>query len=76
MSNFKIKTSEGEVFSSSEDMTILDCALSSNVIFDYSCKSGLCGACKTTLIKGKVDEIRPQLALNNKDGQDKFLRPH
>jgi CDP-4-dehydro-6-deoxyglucose reductase, E3 len=73
MSNFKIKTSEGEVFSSSEDMTILDCALSSNVIFDYSCKSGLCGACKTTLIKGKVDEIRPQLALNNKDGQDKFL---
>jgi CDP-4-dehydro-6-deoxyglucose reductase, E3 len=73
MSSFEIKTSEGEIFSSSEEMTILDCALSSNIIFDYSCKSGQCGACKTTLIKGKVIEIKPQLALKNKDGQDKFL---
>ncbi len=35
--------------------TILDAALRDNRIFPYGCRSGVCGACKSTLVAGKVD---------------------
>ena len=35
--------------------TILDAALRDNRIFPYGCRSGVCGACKSTLVSGKVD---------------------
>ena len=57
MSEYEIKTNEGEVFSSSSKITILDAALSANVILEHSCKSGQCGVCKTTIIEGEIIEI-------------------
>lgn len=73
MSEYIIRTNEGEVFSSSSQKTILDAALSVNVIFEHSCKSGQCGVCKTTILEGEVIEIKPQLALNNVSDQSQFL---
>ncbi len=35
--------------------TILDAALRDNRIFPYGCRNGVCGACKSTLVAGKVD---------------------
>ena len=70
---FKIKTQEGNIFPSIKESAILDSALSAGLVFDYSCKNGQCGSCKTTLLKGKVVEIRPQLALHKTDGEDQFL---
>ena len=35
--------------------TILDAALRDNRIYPYGCRSGVCGACKSTLVAGKVD---------------------
>jgi len=35
--------------------TILDAALRDNRIFPYGCRSGMCGACKSTLVDGRVD---------------------
>ncbi len=35
--------------------TILDAALRDHRIFPYGCRSGVCGACKSTLVSGKVD---------------------
>ncbi|MGI9316338.1 MAG: CDP-6-deoxy-delta-3,4-glucoseen reductase [bacterium] len=35
--------------------TILDAALRDNRIFPYGCRSGVCGACKCTLVSGSVD---------------------
>ncbi|MGI9311775.1 MAG: CDP-6-deoxy-delta-3,4-glucoseen reductase [bacterium] len=35
--------------------TILDAALRDQRIFPYGCRSGVCGACKSTLVAGAVD---------------------
>jgi CDP-4-dehydro-6-deoxyglucose reductase, E3 len=73
MTEFKIKTQEGKEFISVEGSTILESALSAGLVFDYSCKSGQCGACKATLLKGEVVEIQEQLALNKEDANNQFL---
>lgn len=70
---FIISTIEEKRFSSIGGKTILDSALSSELFFEYSCKSGQCGICKTTLLKGEVIEIQEQLALNSEDDSNQFL---
>lgn len=70
---FQISTIEGKDFSSIDGKTILDSALSSELVFEYSCKSGQCGTCKTTLLEGEVIEIQEQLALNKEDANNQFL---
>jgi CDP-4-dehydro-6-deoxyglucose reductase len=70
---FQISTIEGKDFSSIDGKTILDSALSSEFVFEYSCKSGQCGTCKTTLLEGEVIEIQEQLALNKEDANNQFL---
>ncbi len=42
-------------FVSHDDETILDAALRDSRIYPYGCRSGVCGACKSDLISGKVD---------------------
>ncbi len=70
---FIISTIEEKKFYSIDGKTILDSALSSKLVFKYSCKSGQCGTCKTTLLKGEVIEIQKQIALNQEDASDQFL---
>jgi CDP-4-dehydro-6-deoxyglucose reductase, E3 len=43
-------------FSGSEQRSLLDSAILSNYILQYGCKDGRCGACKSKLIKGEVDQ--------------------
>ena len=45
----------GEQFEARPDETILDAALRDNRIFPYGCRSGVCGACKCSLVSGAVD---------------------
>ena len=59
----KIKTKENKTFEGSVEQSILDSALKANLVFEYSCKTGQCGVCKTTLLEGDVVELQPQLAL-------------
>ena len=73
MTEFKIKTQEGKEFISVEGSTILESALSAGFVFDYSCKDGQCGACKTTLLEGEIVEIQKQLALNKGEEDNQFL---
>ena len=73
MTEFKIKTEENKEFISVEGGTILESALSAGFVFDYSCKNGQCGTCKTTLLKGEIIEIQEQLALNKEDANNQFL---
>ena len=42
-------------FTANAGETILDAALRDNRIYPYGCRSGVCGACKSTLVAGKVD---------------------
>lgn len=69
----KIQTVENKVFNCSADQTILDSALNSKLIFEYSCKTGQCGVCKTTLLDGEIYELKPQLALTDKEKAENII---
>jgi len=60
----QIKTIENITIEGVDELSILDNALSNGVFFEYSCKNGQCGICKTQLLNGDVKEIQPQLALS------------
>jgi CDP-4-dehydro-6-deoxyglucose reductase len=60
----KVQTKENKIFEASSGLSILDSALKSGLIFEYSCKTGQCGICKATLLKGGVVELQPQVALS------------
>lgn len=56
-----------------EGVSVLDAALASGLVFEYSCKNGQCGVCKTTLLKGEVIEIQGQLALTEQDRKERKI---
>ncbi|MDF1584283.1 MAG: FAD-binding oxidoreductase [Methyloprofundus sp.] len=62
-----IKTKENKAFEANNDKSILDSALNANLVFEYSCKTGQCGVCKTTLLGGEITELQQQLALTPED---------
>jgi CDP-4-dehydro-6-deoxyglucose reductase len=66
----KITTLEGKQFDTQGDQSILDAALKSDLVFEYSCKNGQCGVCKTTLLKGDIVELQAQLALTDQERND------
>lgn len=69
-----VNTVEGKQFTAEDGVTILDSALKSGLVFEYSCKNGQCGACKATLLKGDVVELQDQLALTDQERrEDKIL---
>ena len=69
-----VKTIEGKSFPLQQGQTVLEAALSNGLTFEYSCKNGQCGVCKTTLIEGEVEERIPQLALSEDEKENnKFL---
>ena len=63
----KVQTVKGVSFEGGGDISILDSALASGHVFEYSCKNGQCGVCKAELIEGEVVEIQPQIALSEID---------
>jgi len=69
-----VETTEKKLFESTANESILSAALRAGLFFEYSCKNGQCGVCKTTLLEGKVEEIQPQLALTKNDlAENKIL---
>jgi CDP-4-dehydro-6-deoxyglucose reductase len=69
-----ISTVEGKCFESVECKSILESALDSGLIFEHSCKTGLCGVCKTSLLDGQVKITQEQTALTAKEtGENKIL---
>jgi len=69
----QIKTLDGLDLKGGSETSILDSALRSQVNFEYSCKNGQCGACKATLLEGKVLELQVQTALSNADVKAKQI---
>ena len=45
----------GESFVANGDETILAAALRAGRLFPYGCRNGVCGACKSTLVSGRVE---------------------
>lgn len=69
----KVDIKHNKSFIGSNDLTILESALKSNVYLEYSCKSGRCGICKTELLEGEVTELHPQIALNDLEKQSDII---
>lgn len=69
----QITTSEKKVFLGKEDQSILDSALDARLVFEYSCKTGQCGVCKTVLLEGSVVELQDQLSLTPEDKDNKKI---
>jgi len=65
-----IQTTQSKSIPTSPEQSILDSALSAGIVFDYSCKNGQCGACKTTLLEGEVLELQAQIALSEEDREN------
>lgn len=63
----QITTSEKKIFSGVEGKSILDSALDAGLVFEYSCRTGQCGVCKTTLLSGEIVELQDQIALTEED---------
>lgn len=70
----QIVTKENKLFEGNAEHSILDAALKANLVFEYSCKTGQCGVCKTTLLDGDVVELQAQIALT--DQQKKSSNPN
>jgi CDP-4-dehydro-6-deoxyglucose reductase, E3 len=74
MNDLKIHTCEAKVFAGNATETILNSAFKAGLVFEYSCKTGQCGVCKTKVISGTVTELQAQLALTEQDrGENKIL---
>ncbi|AZR81685.1 2Fe-2S iron-sulfur cluster-binding protein [Thiomicrospira sp. S5] len=65
MSEFVVKSNQGPEFECGGDVSILDAAVKNGYIFEYSCKTGQCGVCKTFLLEGEVIELQAQVALTD-----------
>lgn len=65
----KIQTKENKAFEGVSNQSILDSALEASLVFEYSCKTGQCGVCKTTLLDGEVIELQSQIALTEQQQQ-------
>ena len=64
MFNVTLKTS-GHHFQVATGETVLEAAQRANVALPYSCRAGVCGSCKATLLQGSCEYPRnPPLALN------------
>ena len=64
MFNVTLKTS-GHQFQVATGETVLEAAQRANVALPYSCRAGVCGSCKATLLEGRCEYPRnPPLALN------------
>ncbi|WP_273086309.1 FAD-binding oxidoreductase, partial [Shewanella vesiculosa] len=63
----QIQTKENKTFEGKVEQSILNAALKANLVFEYSCNTGQCGVCKTTLLEGEVFELQPQIALSEQD---------
>ncbi len=67
MSELKVKTKEGREFKASREQSILQSSLSEGLHFEYSCRNGQCGVCKTTLINGEVEVLQVQQGLTSEE---------
>jgi CDP-4-dehydro-6-deoxyglucose reductase len=66
---------DGVEFEIKPSQTILEAAISSGITLPYGCRSGSCGSCKATIIKGEVfhDDIMPGVLTDQDRSEQNFL---
>ena len=74
--NYKIHIEPGgATFTADPDETILDAALREHVGLSYSCRNGLCGACKAHVLEGEViyEDERPEALTESEEAEGMAL---
>lgn len=66
---------DGIEFEIKPSQTILEAAISSGITLPYGCRSGSCGSCKATIIKGEVfhEDIMPGVLTDQDRSEQNFL---
>jgi CDP-4-dehydro-6-deoxyglucose reductase len=66
---------DGIEFEIKPSQTILEAAISSGITLPYGCRSGSCGSCKATIIKGDVfhEDIMPGVLTDKDKSEQNFL---
>ena len=66
---------DGIEFEIKPSQTILEAAISSGITLPYGCRSGSCGSCKATIIKGEVfhEDIMPGVLTDQDKSEQNFL---
>lgn len=66
---------DGVEFEIKPSQTILEAAISSGITLPYGCRSGSCGSCKATIIKGEVfhEDIMPGVLTDQDKSEQNFL---
>lgn len=58
-----VKLQNGKRFSSEFGTSLLDSAKAVGITLEYSCRTGRCGVCKTTVVCGKTEAFRAETSL-------------
>jgi len=58
---------DNKSFYCADSQTILDAARASGIGLEYSCRSGRCGVCKSLVLEGSSENIKPELSLSDSD---------
>lgn len=58
-----VKLSNGKSFVSESGTSLLDSAKASGITLEYSCRTGRCGVCKTTVLCGETATLKDETSL-------------
>lgn len=58
-----VKLQNGKTFSSESGTSLLDSAKAAGITLEYSCRTGRCGVCKTTVVCGETEALREETSL-------------
>lgn len=75
MENYKIETQDGGYFVYKNETSISESARVNHVNLDYSCLTGRCGVCKTTVKSGSTLKFRSEIALSNQEIDEGYILP-
>ncbi|MDD7983342.1 class I ribonucleotide reductase maintenance protein YfaE [Lentisphaera marina] len=63
----KIHIEDKHCFEAQGDISLLEELEAQNLDVNYSCRSGFCGACKATVVKGDVEHLESSMCKLAKD---------
>lgn len=62
-----ISLANGKQFETGSNETLLDAALRANLTLEYSCKTGRCGTCKSTVLFGRTLAVLDEVGLTDSE---------
>lgn len=69
----KVTLANGNVFNAEAKQTILEAAVQQGIALEYSCRTGRCGVCKTKVLYGETETIKPEESLDEQEKSVGFI---